>query len=81
MSSRWVRTFDDIQPKVYLHILDEEILFYIDAPWACNCKDCVRIEPELLTRSALHAKTTSSPPGRPQDTGEQLHLEDCPNIN
>jgi len=39
--------------RVYVHILDEEVLYYIMEPGACNCKDCVRIEPKLLTEEEV----------------------------
>lgn len=38
--------------NVYLHIIDDEVLYYIDEPGVCNCKDCVRIEPNHLTTEA-----------------------------
>jgi len=42
--------------RVYVVAMDDEILYFIDAPWACNCKDCVRIEPVTLDARTLHAR-------------------------
>ena len=43
------RAIPSARQNVYLHMVDDEMHYYILEPGACNCKDCVRIEPRLLT--------------------------------
>jgi len=35
--------------RVLLSFVDDELEYFIDEPWVCNCKDCVKIEPQGLT--------------------------------
>jgi len=53
------RAIPTARENVYLHVVDDEILYYILEPGACNCKYCVRIEPAPLTSEVVLHKEQS----------------------